>query len=110
MMPLTIRWSVERVTPTPTPKLISHSGETFRSIDGTICCCCCAIGSKLVTGPSAPEYSRPPLTTFEKAYDIFAFGENSKALLTFTPDSDLSMVGLKDRYHLPSFLSTMERI
>ena len=29
------RWSVLGVTPTPTPKLNSHFGETFRSIAGT---------------------------------------------------------------------------
>ena len=32
----TIRWSVERVSPTPRPKLISHRGATFRSTAGKI--------------------------------------------------------------------------
>ncbi len=40
MIPLTIRWSVAAVGPTPTPKLISHLGETFRSVTKNICCCC----------------------------------------------------------------------
>src|SRR2546423_991675 len=51
---LMIKWSVEWVTPTPTPKLSSQLGETFKSIAGKICCPCSATGSKLVIGPSAP--------------------------------------------------------
>ena len=38
MMPLTMRWSVEAVGPTPTPKFISHLGETLRSVTAKICC------------------------------------------------------------------------
>lgn len=40
MMPLTSRWSVAAVGPMPTPKLISHTGDTFRSVTTKSCCCC----------------------------------------------------------------------
>lgn len=48
------KWSVARVTPTPTPKLNSHFSDKLRSIAGIICCCCCETGSNPVTGPSEP--------------------------------------------------------
>jgi hypothetical protein len=38
-MPLTIQWSVAAVGPMPTPTLISHLGETLRSVTAKICCC-----------------------------------------------------------------------
>ena len=38
-MAFTIQWSVAAVGPMPTPKLISQSGETFRSMAGKSCCC-----------------------------------------------------------------------
>jgi hypothetical protein len=38
-MPLMMRWSVPAVGPRPTPMLISHFGDTFRSVTTNICCC-----------------------------------------------------------------------
>jgi hypothetical protein len=38
-MAFTIRWSVEEVAPMPTPMLISHRGDTLRSVTMKTCCC-----------------------------------------------------------------------